>query len=382
MMLLVLQMQHNLSTDVGYHMLSLVTAILITQPVDIHKQHVTVYREDGRFGGWPANNGIWCWGNEIVVGFTLGYHDETASGHTIDRKKPIVPRQARSTDGGLTWTFETPSYLERDGSEPTPTPCPGHIDFTQRDFALTFRMHHTQKNTAYFCWSNDRCKTWQGPYTLPNFNRIGMLPRTDYLVENSTSLTAFMAATKEDGSEGWPMMIRTSDGGKTWQQVSWIGEQPKKGGYAIMPSTVRLSESELFTYIRRRSDADAPEKRWWIEPFRSLDNGKTWKLEEANSIDNAGNPAAMIKLKDGRLALTYGYRRAPFGIRAKLSSDGGRSWSKEIILREDGANWDLGYPRTVQREDGKLVTVYYFNDNKNNFRHITATIWEPPARVE
>ncbi|MCA9414372.1 MAG: hypothetical protein KC944_24380, partial [Candidatus Omnitrophica bacterium] len=35
---------------------------------------VVVYKEDGRFGGWPANHGIWSWGNEILVGFSAGYH--------------------------------------------------------------------------------------------------------------------------------------------------------------------------------------------------------------------------------------------------------------------------------------------------------------------
>ena len=38
--------------------------------------HTEVYYEAGRFAGWPANNGIWSWGNEIVVGFSLGYYKE------------------------------------------------------------------------------------------------------------------------------------------------------------------------------------------------------------------------------------------------------------------------------------------------------------------
>ncbi|MHC4680933.1 MAG: hypothetical protein ACYTEK_19805, partial [Planctomycetota bacterium] len=36
-------------------------------------RHLKVFYEAGRFTGWPANNGIWQWGNEILVGFSLGY---------------------------------------------------------------------------------------------------------------------------------------------------------------------------------------------------------------------------------------------------------------------------------------------------------------------
>ena len=37
----------------------------------------------------------------------------------------------------------------------------------------------------------------------------------------------------------------------------------------------------------------------------------------------------------------------------------------------------LGYPRTVERPDGKILTVYYFNDHKDQERYIAATIWDP-----
>ena len=90
-----------------------------------------------------------------------------------------------------------------------------------------------------------------------------------------------------------------------------------------------------------------------------------------------GNPPSMIKLKDERLAMTYGYRAEPYGIRARLSSDRGQTWGDEIILRKDAGNWDLGYPRTVQRPDGKIVTIYYYNDSPDKERYIGATIWDP-----
>ena len=81
-------------------------------------------------------------------------------------------------------------------------------------------------------------------------------------------------------------------------------------------------------------------------------------------------------LKDGRLCLTYGYRTAPFGVRARLSGDGGKTWSEEVLLRADGGGRDVGYPRTVQRPDGKIVTLYYFYPQGSTNRRIMATIWD------
>ncbi|TNF74071.1 MAG: hypothetical protein EP302_03295, partial [Bacteroidetes bacterium] len=69
-----------------------------------------VYYEPGRFGGWPANNGAWAWGNEILVGFELGYHNaDISGGHAIRDDLPSRGALARSLDGGLTWQVEVPS---------------------------------------------------------------------------------------------------------------------------------------------------------------------------------------------------------------------------------------------------------------------------------
>jgi hypothetical protein len=50
------------------------------------------------------------------------------------------------------------------------------------------------------------------------------------------------------------------------------------------------------------------------------------------------------------------------------------------ILRKDGAAWDLGYVRTAQRPDGRIVTVYYFPEEQFTERIIAATIWDPGVR--
>jgi hypothetical protein len=87
----------------------------------------------------------------------------------------------------------------------------------------------------------------------------------------------------------------------------------------------------------------------------------------------------MIRLKDGRLCLTYGFRAEPHEIRAKLSDDG-KVWSGDIVLRQ-GATWEIGYTRTVERPDGKIVTVYYYPERPETGRIVEATIWDPGTRA-
>src|SRR5664280_1633795 len=75
------------------------------------RKNVLVYKEPGRFGGWPANHGIWSWGNEIVVGFSAAYFKHMPlDRHQYEDTKLEEPRLARSLDGGNTWTIEAVSY--------------------------------------------------------------------------------------------------------------------------------------------------------------------------------------------------------------------------------------------------------------------------------
>jgi hypothetical protein len=349
-------------------------------------EHVKVYHEPGRFGGWPANHGIWSWGDEILVGFSAGYYcDNGPERHAIDHDRPEEHLLARSRDGGLTWTIENPA--ERGALIPVGralhgiTPpglvekpwreCPGGIDFTHPGFALTVRMTDAHAGPARFSYSTDRGHTWEGPFRLPLFDQPGIAARTDYLVNGPHDCMLFLTATKPNGREGRPLCARTTDGGRTWQFVAWIAAEPE--GFAIMPSTVRLGEQELLSAIRRRDGS-----RHWIETYRSKDGGESWQLDSVPAPDvGYGNPPSMIRLSDGSVCLTYGYRAAPYGIRARLSRDGGRAWSPEVMLRDDGAGRDIGYPRSVQRPDGRVVTVYYFWDRETApDRYIAATIWD------
>jgi len=349
----------------------LVSATCFAAQMPVRAKHVTVWKEPGRFGGWPANFGIWSWGDEIVVGFAAAYFKPSRVQHARDDNRPQTDVQARSLDGGETWKIEEPAAfasLRRGG--PAPRDCPGGIDFKHPEFAMALRMTDIHAGPSRFYHSTDRCKTWQGPYNLPLFGQKGIAARTDYLIDGKRECLIFVTAAKTNGREGRVMCARTRDGATTWDFVSWIGPEPE--GYSIMPASVRLSKDRILTTLRRKEGPSS-----WIDAYLSENNGATWQFLNQPATTGSGNPPSLIMLRDGRLCLTYGYRAEPYGIRARLSSDQGNTWGDEIILRADGGNWDLGYPRTTQRKDGKIVTVYYFNDDQDKERYIAATIWDP-----
>ncbi len=351
-------------------------------------EHVKVYYEPGRFGGWPANYGMWNWEDEILVAYSKGWDkDLGATAHHIDREKPEEFWFARSLDGGKTWTHEHPAAEQGQmiprGVALHGTETPGlalpeivdqtePMDFSHPDFCLTFRMDNYHGGTSRYEYSYDRGKTWTGPFALPNFGTAGTAARTDYIINGKHDMYIFITVAKENKREGRPMVARTQDGGVTWDFVSWIGPEP--AGFAIMPSTVRLSSREFLTTLRCREGTFR-----WMEQWRSVDGAKTW-TKEANPVDymGEGNPPMLNQLPNGYLCLTYGFRAYPFSIRARLSTDSGATWGPEIILRNDGIDRDIGYVRSIVRPDGKVVTTYYISDEKTGpERYIGATIWDP-----
>jgi hypothetical protein len=363
-------------------------------------KHVDVYYEPGRFGGWPANHGIWIWDNEILVGFGKGYYKNLGTErHNIDRERPEEHLFARSFDGGETWNIEEPAkdgiMIARGkslhGVEPDPdkmrsiTKLQKPMDFSHPGFVLKFWMLSVSSGPSIFYYSYDKGKSWDGPFSLKVDEMTKIAARVDYMIEDNNSCMAFLTAAKSDDSEGRVFTARTDDGGLSWQFVSWVGKE-LDNGFSIMPSTVRNSENELVLTSRVRIESDGEseleskqnQETRYIDSWLSTNNGTSWDYL-GKPVDDLGegNPPSLIKLKDGRLCLTYGYRAEPFGIFAKISEDNGRTWGKQITIRDDGSGRDVGYVRSIQRPDGKVVVVYYFMDKQKPERYIAASIWNP-----
>jgi len=340
------------------------------------------YREAGRFGGWPANNGAWTWDNEILVGFHRGYHDRhPGGGHAILGDRPQANVLARSLDGGKTWTVEDPeNFVEDDGLEKTD--CPG-VNFAHPGFAMRVDGHQ-------FFVSSDRGKHWQGPYRFKGlpFDDDDLTARTDYLVQGPRKCLIFLSAETglvESNYQDRCFCARTTDGGRSFTFLGWMTHDTEVR--SVMPSTVYVGDRHLISAMRRKHEQRFEGRpsitRNWIEAAESRDDGKTWrnlgKVADTDLGERNGNPPALVRLSDGRLCVAYGYRAFPFGIRVKASDDNGRTWGEDLALRADGATWDLGYPRMVVRPDGKVVTMYYYTTKSVPAQHIAVSVWDPDA---
>ena len=55
-------------------------------------KHVPIYQETSRFGGWPANFGIWSWGDEILVGL-LAHGDNRGKQVGDERRIAVTNRK-------------------------------------------------------------------------------------------------------------------------------------------------------------------------------------------------------------------------------------------------------------------------------------------------
>lgn len=155
-------------------------------------------------------------------------------------------------------------------------------------------------------------------------------------------------------AEGKIGVAESSDDGATWK---WLAEIPTRPGDTAVEyhelHAVEAAPDRLVVHLRNENKTNHGETL----QSESADGGKTWS--EPHTIGVWGLPSFLLRLRDGRLLMSYGHRRAPFGNQARISSDGGQSWSEPLILSGDGAGGDLGYPSTVELADGTLLTVWY-----------------------
>ena len=235
--------------------------------------------------------------------------------------------------------------------------------------------------------SGDNGRSWS-EIGIANAEGLARSCSRDPIVEmpDGSLLMAVYNGAPQRSDISW--LIRSFDQGKTWQEPITIMCDPAGSRSQLQginyneTSLLHLGNGELLAMVRGDSSFHTSGDQFMpvggvgeLYSSRSYDAGLSWEAPRKTGI--WGQPGSLLGLSDGAVLCTYGYRRKPFGVRACLSVDKGRTWltNEEYVLRDDAPTWDMGYPFSLQLKDGGLFSVYYFVDNEG-VRHIAATHWK------
>jgi len=170
--------------------------------------------------------------------------------------------------------------------------------------------------------------------------------------------------------------VESIDEGRSWQVIGEI-PVPKEDAEDLTyyePHSVELTNGRIVC-LWRYHPKQPPRDDAYMRQTESDDGGKTWSVTHPTPM--WGYPPHLVRLHQGGLLASYGRRKAPFSQRACISHDGGETWDieSEIVLRDDAADGDLGYPSTLELAPGELLTVYYQIDRPGEKTSLIATRW-------
>lgn len=355
-------------------------------------EDMVIYRDDKFYSSFPSivqrRNG------ELLVAFRraperrrLGEKNTT---HTDPNSYLVM---VRSRDNAKTWSPE-PELIYAHPFGGSQDPCmiqlrDGTLVCSSYGWALLNHDYASQLDDSlrhgdfvflggWLLRSRDAGRTWQGPILPPHvgadntpdifgqpvhaYNRGAMCEGRDgrlYWV------TAANTAVKPRRTE--THLLVSSDQGLNWEYSSLVAADPK----------ITFNESSL--YETPKGDLVAFMRTADFNDHtviaRSTDHGKSFHPWQDAGWQ--GHPHYALRLPDKRVLLVYGYRHAPYGIRARILDAECTDFATapEFVLRDDGGNGDLGYPWASLLTKNRALVVYYFNQ-KGGTRHIAGTVVE------
>ncbi|GCD79801.1 sialidase family protein [Schleiferia thermophila] len=323
-----------------------------------------VYRsEDGglTWEGKKLKSLYGVWGDPVLVADYRGdfhyFHlsDPTGRNWQSDEILDRIVVQS-SSDGGLTWTpgsfagFNPPKKQDKPWAVAHPSYHTLHLSWTQFD-------KYGSSDTAdksYILYSNslDGGNTWSKPV------QISLYPG-DCIDSSATAEGAVPAVLSDSSvfivwSRNDSLWINaSSDGGESWLPI----EQflfPHRGGWKIavpglqrangMPFLVADALSAQFrdhlylTWI----NWNTKKNRYQVMVSRSTNKGISWT--KPASVQDGGRQlarfavTACVDQSDGTVYLLYyqqiDKRKPEYNVILKYSADGGKSWSKGIVINE------------------------------------------------
>lgn len=376
--------------------------------------HSVLYWDENRYSSFPTvTKGE---SDELWVGFNWNSHTPLSRGkegaahsHGGELRGGASGHvELYSPDGGQTWYEEGESTDHRPCAEARRSAVlsdgtqirierPAYVFtadrravFANRGFALEdlsggrFRVEHRLQVWRKIPGGDWEVSDLRSGEELPFFAlvRNGTDLHSCVLSDDTIVHQVYGSASAGDPYRAWA--LRSEDRGESWEMVPMAYD----GGLRPFneSSLLCLPTGRIIALVRVASGSKRiPQEQKYLWQTHSDDGGKTWS--ETTRTEMWGYPPHLLQLRDGAVLCSYGYRRAPYGIRSCVSYDSCATWDigNEIVLRDDGLTTegvvtgqgtpdDLGYPRTVELSDGSLFTVYYFTLG-SSVTHIAATRW-------
>lgn len=215
--------------------------------------------------------------------------------------------------------------------------------------AVQRRITPAQRRGLQDTWmlrSGDAGIQWSAPFRVPANS-----PHGPILLTGGRLLYPGKRLWEPDPKIG---VCESTDDGKTWR---WLADIPTRPGDAPTEyhelHAVEVSKDHIILQIRNHN----PQNNGETLQTESKDGGRTWSVPK--TIGVWGLPSHLLRLRNGDILMTYGYRRAPFGNQARISADQGVTWSEPMTISDDAMGIDVGYPSSVELADGSFVTVWY-----------------------
>lgn len=326
--------------------------------------------DDGRYCGWPS---VCCRRNGELIAVYSG-----------DRAAHVCPwgqvRLIRSSDHGETWS--EPQVIRNGLLDDRDA---GIIELDNGDLvvfwftSIAYKVYgHGKRHPdwdrhyakipeetvrrelgSFSMRSTDGGRTWSQPVRVPTSAPHGGIQLKDgrIVVVGVQSRAVRGNLTPEDPGEAAIVpadryvVAESKDRGVSWRELGMYQTGNLKG--LCEPHLFETEDGVLQAFFRNQNGESC------LTTSSSTDGGKTWSEMKLTTVD--GYPPHVLRLRDGRMVLSYGRRKKDrFGEFAVISVDGGKTWdtANEVALAHS-INGDLGYPCSAELPDGSILTVFY-----------------------
>ncbi len=229
---------------------------------------------------------------------------------------------------------------------------------------------------GYLLRSVDGGVNWQGPLYPPTvatesyrdpYGKIVPAYNRGAMIEGRDGRVFWVCAANESAEprRAATHLMISEDKGETWSYSCPVATDAKASF-----SETSLHETPNGDLVAFMRTADLDDEACIA---RSTDGGKSFQPWQGMGFK--GHPLHALRLPDDRVLLVYGYRHEPYGIRCRVLNPECTDFATatEMILREDGGGFDLGYPWAVQLDANRVLVTYYFQID-DGIRHIAGTI--------